>query len=109
MSEYLTRTLKNQECQESHECGVYVNKIVLPQTHHFKGVLTSCTTCELILLLCGVTRHLLSFGYLCLCVSGGVDTAAGGEEEDQEGLQAVPAPFSDKPRPQQPGPEQHIL
>lgn len=23
---------------------------------------------------------------VCLCVSGGVDTAAGGEEEDQEGL-----------------------
>lgn len=33
--------------------------------------------------------------YVCVCVSGGVDTAAGGEEEDQEGLQASPAPFSD--------------
>lgn len=44
-----------------------------------------------------------------VCVSGGVDTAAGGEEEDQEGLPTRPAPFPDKPRPQQPGPEQHIL
>lgn len=44
-----------------------------------------------------------------LCVLGGVDTAAGGEEEDQEGLQASPALFTYKPRPQQPRPEQHIL
>lgn len=35
-----------------------------------------------------------------VCVSGGVDTAAGGQEEDQEGLQAGPAPFPVKPGPQ---------
>lgn len=46
---------------------------------------------------------------LCWCVSGGVDTAAGGEEEDQEGLQTSPAPFPVEPSPQQPSPEQHIL
>lgn len=43
------------------------------------------------------------------CVSGGVDPAAGGEEEDQEGLQAGPAPFPVKPRPHQSGPGQHLL
>lgn len=46
---------------------------------------------------------------MSVCVTGGVDTAAGGEEEDQEGLQAVPSPFSVNPRLQQPNPEQHIL
>lgn len=48
-------------------------------------------------LLGGITWFLLVFCflYLCPCVSGGVDSAAGGEEEDQEGLQARPAPFSD--------------
>lgn len=46
---------------------------------------------------------------LYLLVLGGVDRTAGGEEEDQEGLQASPTPFSDKSRPQQPGPKQHIL
>lgn len=48
----------------------------------------------------------MSVGFFFL---GGVDTAAGGEEEDQEGLQASPTPFPIKPRPQQSGPEQHIL
>lgn len=56
--------------------------------------------CEVILLLWWFDAYSVSaIFYLCLCVSGGVDTAAGGEEEDQEGLQAISAPFSDKPRP----------
>ncbi len=50
-----------------------------------------------------------AISHICLFVSGGVDTAAGGEEEDQEGLQASPAHFPVKSRPQQPNPEQHIL
>lgn len=39
--------------------------------------------------------------FVFACVSGGVDTAAGGKEEDQEGLQTSPAHFTLKPRPQQ--------
>lgn len=45
-------------------------KIVLPQTHNFKGtlmifhLLTDCTICEINLRLCGITWCLFSFCYL---------------------------------------------
>ena len=44
-----------------------------------------------------------------LVCSGGVDPTAGGEEKDQEGLQAGPSPFPHKPSQLQSSPKQHLL
>lgn len=61
-------------------------------------------------MLCGAVRRALRpCALLSRCVSGGVDPAAGGEEEDQEGLQAGPAPLPVQPRPQQCCPGQRLL